>query len=176
MPVPAAGFAKLRGQRIVIGLAGLGWRGDLRADDPVIQAARTYVPVLTEPDYYRAEIDQTEVFAPLVPVERVWVEQPGPASAAPPAPDLFGRLVRLDTPPDRPPVPASEVLGLTGRRVIELTADGERRDLRAVTEPYENADGDICIRTCAERDWYQWSFTGQPAKTRELPVHLVWAE
>ena len=60
--------------------------------------------------------------------------------------------------------------------MIELTADGERRDLRAVTEPYENADGDICIRTCPERDWYQWSFTGQPAKTRELPVHLVWAE
>ena len=62
-----------------IGLPGHGWRGDLRADEKVVQGSRTYVPVMPEAEWYRAEAEQTEVFAPLVPVERVWVEEYGMA-------------------------------------------------------------------------------------------------
>src|SRR6266581_4523563 len=107
-PVPAAGRTDLRGARLLIGVPGLGWRGDLRGDTAVVQASRTYVPVLPEQEWYRAEAEQIEVFAPLVPVDRVWVETI--ATAEPTGPsitpvgDVFGRLVSLDGPPRRVPV------------------------------------------------------------------------
>ena len=75
-PVPAAGREDLRGRRVLVGHPGLGWRGDLRADAAVVQGARTYIPVLTEQEWYRAELEQMETFAPLVPVDRVWAELP----------------------------------------------------------------------------------------------------
>ncbi len=184
VPVPAAGAGELRGRRVVVGLPGTGWRADLRADAAVIQGSRTYVPVLSEQEWYRAESEQTEVFAPLVPMERVWVETtaPGPDGMArggpggPPGSDLFSRLVSLDTPPRREPVPAREVAGITGRRLVRADPAGERRDLRAVTEVYQNADGDVCLRVARELDWYRWSWTGQAPRTAEVPVYLLWTE
>src|SRR3954451_14996922 len=80
VPTAATVAGSLRGRRGLIGLPGLGWRGDLRADEKVVQGSRTYVPVMQEAEWYRAEAEQTEVFAPLVPVERVWVEEYGLAS------------------------------------------------------------------------------------------------
>jgi hypothetical protein len=35
----------------------------------VVQGSRTYVPIIPEHEWYRAEADQVEVFAPLIPVE-----------------------------------------------------------------------------------------------------------
>lgn len=176
VPVPASGRRDLRGRRVIVGLPGLGWRGDLRADEPVVQASRTYIPVLAEQEWYRAEVEQTEVFAPLVPVERVWLEQIQPAAPDGPARDLVSRLVSLDTPPRRDAVPVREVSHATGRRVVRVTEQGEQRDLRAVTEPYTSADGDICLRVAAELEWYRWVWSGQIPKTLEVPVHLLWVE
>lgn len=176
VPIPATGRGDLRGRRVIIGLPGHGWRGDLRADEPVVQGSRTYIPVLAEQEWYRAEVEQTEVFAPLVPVERVWLEQIEPSPTERPAPDLVSRLVSLDTPPRRDAVPAREMGRTTGRRVVRVTGEGEERDLRAVTEPYTSADGDICVRVAVEREWYRWVWSGQVPKTLELPVHLLWVE
>lgn len=175
--VPAAGRADLRGKRLLIGLPGLGWRGDLRGDTAVVQASRTYVPVLTEHEWYRAEAEQTEVFAPLVPIDRVWVEV---VETAPPhnatGRDVVSRLVSLDSPPRREPAPVREVALITGRRVVQVEGTTTLRDLRTVTEPYQNTDGDICIRVCAELDWYRWSWSGKTPRTREVPIYLLWAE
>lgn len=176
LPAPAMGRDDLRGKRVMIGVPGTGWRTDLRADAPVVQGSRTYVPVLGEQEWYRAEVEQTEVFAPLVPVERVWVEVPAGKPAGDPARDLFSRLVSLDAPPRRDPVPAREALNITGRRVVRAHPSGERRDLRAVTEVYQNAEGDICIRVATELDWYRWGWAGQTPKTLEVPVYLLWTE
>lgn len=181
-PTPAAAVEDLRGRRVIMGLPGLGWRGDLRADAPIVQGSRTYVPVLPEQEWYRAESEQTEVFAPLVPVERVWVEMIGGSpDQAPTAADLVSRLVSLDHPPARQPMPAREATGVTGRRVVKVPGPDEKtavdqRDLRAVTEPHTAADGDICVRVCAELDWYRWAWSGQPPKTLSVPVHLLWLE
>jgi hypothetical protein len=175
VPAPAIGRGDLRGRRVMIGLPGSGWRTDLRADTAVVQGSRTYVPVLIEQEWYRAESEQTEVFAPLVPVERVWVELPTGSSGSSPR-DLFSRLVSLDAPPRRDPVPAREALNITGRRMVRADPAGERRDLRATTEVYQNAEGDICIRVCTELDWYRWAWTGQTPKTLEVPVYLLWLE
>lgn len=180
--VPAVSLRSLRGLRAMIGLPGLGWRGDLRVDDAIVQASRTYVPVLPEQEWYRAESEQTEVFAPLVPIERVWVERT--SSAVVPATggtDFVGRLVSLDAPPNRPPRPARQVDTLTGLRVVRLPGPDDKigkdlRDLRAVTEPYNSAEGDICVRICKELDWYRWAWSGQAPKTLELPIHLAWVE
>ncbi|HET6211677.1 MAG TPA: hypothetical protein VFE14_02260 [Micromonosporaceae bacterium] len=175
-PVPAAGRTDLRGRRVVVGLPGLGWRADLRADEPVVQGSRTYVPILPEQEWYRAESEQIEVFAPLMPIERVWLETTQPATSDPVDRDLVARLVSLDAPPRRDPLPARDVLLLTGRRVVRMTERGEERNLRAITEPFSNGDGDICVLVSAELDWYRWAWSGQSPKTLEVPVHLLWVE
>jgi hypothetical protein len=177
VPTPATMGGQLRGRRVVIGLPGHGWRGDLRADEKVVQGSRTYVPVMPESEWYRAEAEQTEVFAPLVPIERVWVEELGMTGTAVPRGDVLSRLVSLDEPPRRSPVAALEADALTGRRVVQLLEDGgESRDLRAVTELHTSDDGDICARVAAELDWYRWSWSGRAPRTLEVPVHLLWVE
>lgn len=160
-----------------MGLPGLGWRGDLRADDRVVRGSRTYVPVIAEHEWYRAEAEQVEVFAPLVPAERVWVESLGESgTTAPRGTDVLSRLVSLDLPPRRDPVPVVEADAVCGRRVVQLVEGVERRDLRAVTEVHTSDDGDICIRVATELDWYRWAWGGQAPRTLEVPVHLVWLE
>lgn len=180
VPVPAAGRRDLRGRRVIVGMPGLGWRGDLRADEPVVQGSRTYVPVLPEQEWYRAEADQTEVFAPLVPIERVWLEQVQSSTVDKLGRDLVSRLVSrlvsLDAPPRRDPVPVRDVAGVTGRRLVRASPEGEERGLRAVTEPYSSSDGDICVRVTTEVEWYRWAWSGQSPKTLEVPVHLLWVE
>lgn len=177
VPTPATMGGQLRGRRVIIGLPGHGWRGDLRADEKVVQGSRTYVPVMPEGEWYRAEAEQTEVFAPLVPVERVWVEEYGMAGVLTSSPDVMYRLVSLDEPPRREPVAALDAGFFTGRRVVQLLEDGgERRDLRAVTELHTNQDGDICARVTHELDWYRWAWNGRTPRTLEVPVHLLWIE
>ncbi len=176
-PMPAVAGGELRGRRVLIGLPGLGWRADLRADEKVVQGSRTYVPVMPEHEWYRAEAEQTEVFAPLVPVERVWVEVVGAATATSArGSDVVSRLVSLDVPPVRDPVAVVDAGAVTGRRVVQIVDGRERRDLRAVTELHTGADGDICVRVATELDWYRWAWNGQPPKTLEVPVHLLWVE
>jgi hypothetical protein len=175
--LPAAGRTDLRGRRLLIGLPGFGWRGDLRGDAAVVQASRTYVPVLPEHEWYRAEAEQVEVFAPLVPIDRVWAEVEAPADGVSPAGrDILGRLVSLDAPARRDPIPVREAGFVTGRRVVQAAARRARRDLRAVTEPYQNSEGDICVRVSTELDWYRWGWSGKPPRTREIPIYVLWAE
>lgn len=177
-PVPAAGRTDLRGKRVLVGQPGLGWRGELRADSAVVQGSRTYIPVLTEQEWYRAEVEQVETFAPLVPVDRVWVEILGESEPEDSArwKDLFNRLVSLDAPARRQPVSARVATAVTGRRVVRVSPSGEQRDLRAVTEPYQNAASDICVRVSTELDWYRWGWTGQAPRSMEVPVYLLWVE
>lgn len=175
VPAPAVGQRDVRGRRVVVGLPGVGWRADLRGDDPVVQGSRTYVPVLAEHEWYRAEAEQIEVFAPLVPIERVWVElleasAPDPTAAPPRHP------ASLDAPVRRDPVAARDAHPVTGRRVVRMTEQGEQRDLRAVTEEYVAADGDSYVRVATELDWYRWAWSGKFPRTMEVPVSSLWAE
>jgi hypothetical protein len=177
VPTPATMSGQLRGRRVLIGLPGYGWRSDLRADEKVVQGSRTYVPVMPEADWYRAEAEQTEVFAPLVPVERVWVEEYGVASIAISKSDATSRLTSLDEPPRRTPVAALDADSLTGRRVVHLPGDGgEKRNLRAVTEMHTSDTGEICARVANELEWYRWIWTGRAPSTLEIPVNLLWVE
>ncbi|MEH0969800.1 hypothetical protein V6U77_01475 [Micromonospora sp. CPCC 205546] len=174
--VPATSRVELRGQRVLVGLPGLGWRGDLRADDRVVQNSRTYVPVIPEHEWYRAESDQVEVFAPLVPAERVWVETVGARRDTSINRDTNVRLVSLDAPAHRMPTPVFESDAVTGRRVVHVVDAVEHRNLRAVTETYSGAEGDICVRVTPEVEWYRWAWRGQAPTTLEVPVHLLWIE
>ena len=177
VPAPAGTVSDLRGRRLIVGFPGAGWRGDLRADDRIVQGSRTYVPAIPEQEWYRAESEQIEVFAPLVPVERVWVETLGSTDSTPAGHrDVISRLVSLDAPATRMPIPAVDVDALSGRRIVQVVDGVERRDLRAVTEVHTNADGDICVRLATELEWYRWAWSGQAPKTIEVPVHLLWIE
>jgi hypothetical protein len=177
VPTPATMSGKLRGRRVLVGLPGHGWRADLRADEKVVQGSRTYVPVIPEAEWYRAEAEQTEVFAPLVPVERVWVEEYGMVGAEPPAAGSSPRLVSLDEPPRRSAVPALDADSLTGRRVVQLLEDGgERRDLRAVTELHTGDGGEVCARVTTELEWYRWGWSGRAPRTLAVSQHLLWVE
>jgi hypothetical protein len=126
------------------------------------------VPVLTEQDYYRAEIEQVEAFAPLVPIDRVWVEHVGG--------DSGGMLGNLDAPARRGPLVVTAAGRAMGRRVVQAVADGFIRDLRAVTEIYSNDKGRDCIRVCSEVEWYQWGFAGKAPATVECGVEMLWLE
>ncbi len=112
----------------------------------------------------------------LVPQERVWIETIGSTPASDGPRDLLSRLVSLDAPGRRDPVPVIDSPNVLGRRVVQMVDGVERRDLRAVTDLYSNAEGDICVRVAAELDWYRWAWTGQLPKTMEVPVHLAWLE
>lgn len=176
VPTPATMAGDLRGRRVLVGLPGYGWRGDLRADAKVVQGSRTYIPVMPESEWYRAEAERTEVFAALVPVERVWAEDLGFAGNS-----FLGKqankLVSLDEPPRRPPISAIDADSLTGRRVTQIGDDGEeRRDLRAVTESYVSDDGTVTVRVTRELDWYRWGWSGKLPQTMEVPAHLLWIE
>jgi hypothetical protein len=177
VPTPANMSGNLRGKRVIIGIPGHGWRTDLRADQKVIQGSRTYVPVISESEWYRAEAEQTEVFAPLIPIERVWVEEFGLGGAIAVDQLVTTRLVSLDEPPRKTAIAALDAGEITGRRVVELLPDGEeRRDLRAVTELHTNELGDICARVSNELDWYRWAWSGKTPKTLEVRAHLLWVE
>lgn len=181
VPVAAIARGGVRGLRVIVGIPGLGWRGDLRGDAPVVQGSRTYIPVLPEAEWYRAESERVEVFAPLIPVERVWVETLADAGGPPAGPDVVSRLVSLDAPPVRRPVPARDCAALTGRRMIRLPGPGDgigtdQRDLRAVSEPYTSDTGNISVRLVTELDWYRWGWAGQAPRTLVVPLHLLWVE
>lgn len=173
VPTPAAIVPQLRGRRVLVGVPGVGWRGDLRADDPVVHGSRSFVPVLSEQDFYRAETEQMEVFAPLVPINRVWVEH-APAAGQPLTDQAA--TITLDAPPRRDPLPAALADRLTGQRVVQVVQDGHVRDLRAVTEVYQNDAGIASVRVCGEAEWYRWAMNGTTPTITELAAELVWAE
>jgi hypothetical protein len=166
VPVRARTLADVRGRRVLVGRAALGWRGDLRADSSVTQDDRTFVPVLTEHDWYRAEAEQIEVFAPLVPIGRVWVEAVGG--------DVY---VDEKSPGVRWPRPAEREAAVTGMRVV-LPGAGQtfERDLRAVGEVRESAGGHRTLLVVREIDWYRWAWTGRIPAAMEVPAEQAWIE
>lgn len=170
VPIPAAGWVELRGRRVIVGVPGLGFRDGLRADNPVVQGGRTWVPVLTEQDFYRAETEQLEMFAPLVPVERVWVEQIGASGRPLPAQPALGH------PAVRHPAAVRPGQAILGLRLIQAVPDGFIRDLRATTDVYDSGAGGACARVCGEAEWYRWALHGAVPSTVEISVDLLWCE
>lgn len=168
VPVPAARYSQVRGRRVVVGVPGIGFRGDLRADNAVVQGSRTYVPVLTEQEYYRAELHHIEAFAILVPVDRVWVEEPG----APPG----EQLQALDVPPVRNAHRPSVGAALLGRRVVQSVPDGFVRDLRAISDAFTAHTGVVSVRICAESAWYAWGLDGTAPPEIDVAISELWLE
>lgn len=82
-------------------------------------------------------------------------------------------------PPPVAPVPARQVRGLTGRRVVIDSSEGHVRDYRAVCEPFEQLDG-WWVRVTNEATWYAWKAAGEltewPAPSWPYPADLVYAE
>ncbi|WP_089295249.1 hypothetical protein [Actinoplanes regularis] len=175
--IPATMTDSLRGRRVLIGLPGIGWRSDLRADEKTIKGSRTYVPIMSESEWYRSESEKIEVFAALVPIDRVWVEDLGIASPSNLIQEAQPHLVSLDAPPRRLPTLAERAISLMGRRAIRLLEDGvEQRDLRVATELYTGEDGNICARVAKELEWYNWSWSGHVPQTLEVHAKLLWIE
>jgi hypothetical protein len=152
---------------VIVGVPGIGFRDGLRADTVVVQSGRTYVPVLTEQDYYRAELELIEMFTLLVPIARVWVEQVGGGQ--------HRVQSALDNPPIRPAVPVGHVRSILGKRLVQAVPDGHVRDLRAATEMHGSpADGRV--RVCSEVDWYRWALQGTVPSTVDISADLLWCE
>lgn len=169
VPIPAATVRPLRGSRVIVGVPGVGFRGDLRADDPVVSSGRAYVPVLAEHDYYRAEIEQIEAFAIMVPVDRVWVEQVGASQ------QVDDWITGIDRPQVKWPASCEVTPRVLGCRAIRAVPDGFLRHLRIVTEVYDT-DGRPTVRICDEADWYRWSFSGATPTVTAVAASDVWIE
>jgi hypothetical protein len=171
VPVPASLFTQLRGRRIIVGVPGVGFRADLRGDNPIRQSGRTFVPVLAEIDFYRAEDHGVETFAALVPLDRVWVESTVHDAAS------QTETTPLDAPISRVPVPVARCVSVLGARIVHTVPDGFVRDVRAVTEPYgDTADRARSIRVCSEADWYRWVYDGQIPQTMVIDANSAWVE
>jgi hypothetical protein len=170
VPVAAARVPTLRGRRVIVGVPGHGFRGELRADDTVVHNGRTFVPVLSEQDYYRAESEQLEFFAPLIPIGRVWVEETAVTFTIP------HQETALDAPRPRIPTPVTSSVDPLGRRVIQAVADGHIRDLRAASGIYLNASGVECVRVCGEPEWYRWAFDGAAPAIIEVAATELWID
>ena len=138
------------------------------------------MPVLPEQEWYRAEAEQIEVFAPLVPIDRVWVETVATAEPTSPSIAPVGTCSadssRSTGRRDGRRWPSATCRLVAGRRVVQVEPSRALRDLRAVTEVYQSTDGDICVRVCSELEWYRWAWNGQLPRTREVPIYLLWAE
>lgn len=167
-PIPAIEVTDLRGKRVIIGDSTTGWRKDLRADNTVDQSGKKFVPVLTELDYYRAELNGTRVLAPLIPIDKVWVETPRDPSPSPPT--------NSEGPQRQDPVPIRDHLRVTGQRIVLVTPNGEKRDLRAISEPYIHDDGELKIKICHEVNWYRWALTRKQPRFTSVPIFLSWIE
>lgn len=165
----AALFEDLRGRRAIVGVPGVGFRGDLRADNAIVRDGRRYVPVLTEQDFYRAESEHAETFALLVPIERVWIER----VLAAPAVEAEGPA--LNRPGIRYPIPVGHRRNILGHRLVQAVPDGHVRDLRAATDVYVNAHGPVA-RICGEAEWHQWAYHGTVPATTEVSAELLWLE
>ena len=111
-------------------------------------------------------------------IERVWIELADPIASPPSVVprSVFERLVSLDGPPKREAVPVRDMPGVTGRRIVHSDGSRVERNLRAVTEPYQTAEGDVCLHVCAELDWYRWGWSGKSPRTREIPIYQLWVE
>jgi hypothetical protein len=160
-------MAELRGRRIIVGVPGIGFRDGLRADNPIVQSGRRLVPVLAEHDYYRAELEQIEMFTLLVPIERVWVEHVGRET------QLDARST--DQPGVREPSPVVGRAPILGLRLVQLVPDGFVRDLRAATDVYRMGVTALA-RVCSELEWYRWALQGTVPSTVEVPAELLWCE
>jgi hypothetical protein len=129
------------------------------------------VPVLTEQDYYRAELQGIETFAALVPIERVWVEQVLESGTRP-----THNSAALDAPPSSQPVASPGAGSLIGRRVVQRVPDGFIRNLRATTSLYLAEDGQTSVQVCGEADWYQWAATGSVPQMMKVEAAALWVE
>jgi hypothetical protein len=171
VPTAASEFTSLRGRRVIVGLPGLGFRNELRADDPVVHKSHTHVPILTEHDYYRAEMDEVEAFAILVPIERVWVEVIDDHGIL-----SWNSIGPLDRPPTVRATAAANVASLMGRRVVHEVPDGFVRDLRAVSPVYSSESGPDTVGICGEADWYRWGSAGSLPAITQVDVSRLWVE
>ncbi|BCB80350.1 hypothetical protein GCM10022251_04890 [Phytohabitans flavus] len=134
------------------------------------------MPVLSEHEWYKAELEQIEVFAPLVPADRVWVETLGRHEDLGNLHGDGSGLVSLDGPPTRYPIAVGLAVRITGQRLVHLIDGVERRDMRGVTERYISDAGAACVHVATEVEWYRWTWTGKPPKTLELQVDAIWLE
>jgi len=182
-PVPAAQASRLVDQRVILAEPPGAFRYDVRAVSEPYPAedGEAYLDVVSEHDWYRSRIRREPVPTSPYRLDRVWLEQGEPVPAGPRAPaevgsDVFGRLVSVDAPPDRPPRRAGDVVDIAGRRVVVVQPAGPVRHRRAVSQPYLDPDGDVAVTICSEHDWYRWVITREPPRAEPCPLYLVWVE
>ena len=130
---------------------------------PWSRTAARYVPVLTEQDYYRAEIEEIEAFAPLVPIDRVWVEH-APDSGRNPRHRPARWTLRRGASPD-PPWRHHAVLG---RRVVQAVPDGT--SATSVPSPRSTASAASAwsCGSAASTSGTRWALTGAAPSTMEV--------
>jgi hypothetical protein len=126
-PLPAASAGPLLDRRVVLGEPPGAFRYDVRAvGEPYLaEDGEDYVDVVSEHDWYRSRIRREPVPTSPYRLDRVWLEQGEEVTTAPAdaAPGVFERLVSVDTPPDRPPRRAGDVVDIAGRRVVVIQHD-----------------------------------------------------
>ncbi|ORT54204.1 hypothetical protein [Streptomyces sp. CB03238] len=193
MPVPAAHLPpELHGKPAMASIPGVGVLHDMRVvGDAHRDSAGTWLHLVPELDFWRSQYESGQQMAPRrLPIDWVYIEHrlpyepPSPGDPPPPPPPLAGDpralLRRLSPRPDLPggrmPVPARTVGHLHGRRIIQVTPLGFAWDLRAVSEPYEDANHDVVVRLTSVPEYYRWVLTGADPDPAPVNLYLLWTE
>lgn len=191
VPVPAQHVPELPTARAVAVVPGHGVVSDLR----ILGEAQpdgdgvTRVDLVPELDYWRTRIiPGTPVMPRRLELTHVWVEHrlnydpdaEHQAQQLPSPGDARALLRRVAPAPDQPgsrvPVPARTVPYLHGRRIIQVTPLGFAWDLRAVSEPYQDIEGEIMLNLASAWDYYRWLLTGTPSDPVPVPLYTLWTE
>lgn len=86
------------------------------------------------------------------------------------------RYPYFGVPPARQPKPAVEVPALRGKRVVLSMPDGFVYDMRAVSQIYQDDQGQDVVEIVSEEHYYRWMFTREEPVRQAYPRHLVWVE
>jgi hypothetical protein len=186
VPMPAAHIPDLHGERAVLSEPGIGIVHDLRVlGDAQHDAAGSWADVVPELDYWRTQVSPGRVPSRRVPLDRLYIEHrlaydPEQPRADRPRADANAILRRLapscDLPGVRTPMPARTVTHLHGRRIIQVTPLGFAWDLRAISEPYQNGEGDIVLNLTSAHEYYRWLITGIEPDVVPIGLYLLWTE
>lgn len=189
VPMPAANMGvDLHGARAIVSEPGVGILHDLRiVGDARYGPTGAQVDVVPELDYWRSKISPGQIAPQPRPLDQVYVEHrldhdftatgtSTPTSAGDPATLLRRLAPRPDMPGVRTPAPARSVAHLHGRRIIQVTPLGFSWDLRAVSEPYQDAAGDIVLNLTSAHDYYRWVITGTAPDVVPIGLYLLWTE
>ena len=88
-----------------------------------------------------------------------------------------GRIAQtIGAPAPREPIEVTAAVETRGQRVIVQRPTGFMYDVRAVSNPEIDAQGNLVVRVTTEEAYYRWLILGERPQAQEYPVRFLHLE